>query len=719
MADIPAWAPTANARAWSGWPTCRHRRFVLRCSTPTPSAWPTCPTPPAQVTRFDGIGRQPYDALVTPDGRHFIAGLFGEDGLAMVDLWADQPKVRRVLAGYGRGQQPLPVYKMPHLRGWAVAGRQAYPPAIGRHEVLVADTTTLGRGGARAGAGQPVFVMARPDGRQVWVNFAVPDYHKVQVIDTPPARGGAHPSPARPCCTSSSRRAATRCGSACATTTTWWWSTPPRFRPAPRWRWTPQRHLLHRARRGWAVPDRCHARHTAMFDDTPPPAQRLAARLSAGRPALCRTGQHAGRLQRGAAALAPVGARRRLQPHWAVSGPPGGRGRRCCAPRRAATAAGRRGRPGVGAPGVNHNYEREHRFKPVVRDHRHQPAVAAGGMPIASAGQHHRPCGAAPAHALQPYRIDLAFDLPRTPWRGRRRTPPAAPMPPVAACRPAPGAWLEAGCPGAAARAQWAAGPAAPWTCGATTAAVAGRRHAPPPGRGGAPPRAGLRPNAMTVLGCARRQGRRRRARAWRAQPGVTLAYRRARATTAGAQPVCHGARTPAGGGAGGGRPGAPPGLAHQHAAAVQPRRFKQTGGRRSSRAPTAGVAMPDDTDLRLIATCTAAFRWWTRPTAVAQALGTTEPRTSRGCSVCWTPACSPFPSALFQIERAGGLSCWPRRCRPGVFDAVTAAGQRPPEVAHNYRREHALNMWFVVAATNRPRRRPRCPAAPSGATPV
>ena len=33
-------------------------------------------------------------------------------------------------------------------------------------------------------AGQPVFVMARPDGRQVWVNFSVPDYNQVQVIDT-------------------------------------------------------------------------------------------------------------------------------------------------------------------------------------------------------------------------------------------------------------------------------------------------------------------------------------------------------------------------------------------------------------------------------------------------------------------------------------------------------------------------------------------------------
>ena len=67
-----------------------------------------------RVHTLEGIGRQPYDALVTPDGRHYIAGLFGEDGLAMVDLWEPQPKVRRILAGYGRGQQPLPVYCYPN-----------------------------------------------------------------------------------------------------------------------------------------------------------------------------------------------------------------------------------------------------------------------------------------------------------------------------------------------------------------------------------------------------------------------------------------------------------------------------------------------------------------------------------------------------------------------------------------------------------------------------
>ncbi len=137
-----------------------------------------------QLTKFANIGKQPYDALVSPDGRTYIAGLFGEDGLAKMDLWAPQPRVERILPNYGRGEQPLPVFKMPHLRGWSIAGKHAYLPAIGRHEVLIVETDTWKEVGRIKVAGQPVFVMARPDGRQVWVNFAVPDYDTVQVIDT-------------------------------------------------------------------------------------------------------------------------------------------------------------------------------------------------------------------------------------------------------------------------------------------------------------------------------------------------------------------------------------------------------------------------------------------------------------------------------------------------------------------------------------------------------
>lgn len=136
------------------------------------------------ITKHRNVGREPYDALVSPDGRWYIAGLFGEDGLALLDLWHPERGVKRVLDGYGHGEEKLPVYKMPHLEGWAMAGRYAYLPAIGRHEVLVVDTQTWTEHARIAVAGQPVFVMARPDGRQVWVNFALPDNGTVQVIDT-------------------------------------------------------------------------------------------------------------------------------------------------------------------------------------------------------------------------------------------------------------------------------------------------------------------------------------------------------------------------------------------------------------------------------------------------------------------------------------------------------------------------------------------------------
>ena len=138
-----------------------------------------------RITKFGDIGRQPYDALVTPDGRYYIAGLFGEDGLAMLDLWKPEAGVRRVLQGYGRGETALPVYKMPHLESWAVADGHAFIPAVGRHEVLVIDLATWTEAGRIPVEGQPVFVMARPYGRQLWVKFALPDNGVVQVIDVP------------------------------------------------------------------------------------------------------------------------------------------------------------------------------------------------------------------------------------------------------------------------------------------------------------------------------------------------------------------------------------------------------------------------------------------------------------------------------------------------------------------------------------------------------
>lgn len=138
-----------------------------------------------KVTRIGRAGDLPYDALITADGRHYIAGLFGEDGLAHIDLWNSPVKIDRVLDGYGKGEAKLPVYKMPHLEGWALAGGKFILPAVGRAEVLALDADTFKEAGRVTVHGQPVFAIARPDGRHVWVNFAHPLNDTIQVVDVP------------------------------------------------------------------------------------------------------------------------------------------------------------------------------------------------------------------------------------------------------------------------------------------------------------------------------------------------------------------------------------------------------------------------------------------------------------------------------------------------------------------------------------------------------
>ena len=184
VADIPAVYGNGQLSKVVGLADAPGNRFVFSLYD-AGEIWVADIADPAHpaITRFSA-GEQPYDGLITPDGRYYIAGLFGEDGLALLDLWHPEQGVRRILDGYGRGEQKLPVYKMPHLRGWAVAGTRAYLPAIGRHEVLVVDTQTWQEVGRIPLVGQPVFAIARPDGRQVWVSFAFPDNQHVQVIDT-------------------------------------------------------------------------------------------------------------------------------------------------------------------------------------------------------------------------------------------------------------------------------------------------------------------------------------------------------------------------------------------------------------------------------------------------------------------------------------------------------------------------------------------------------
>lgn len=187
VADIPATYGSKGERSKTvGLVDAPGRRFIFTLYD-AGEIWMADFSKPGapKITRIGRAGELPYDALITADGRHYIAGLFGEDGLAHIDLWNSPAKIDRILDGYGKGEAKLPVYKMPHLEGWALAGGNFILPAVGRAELLALNANTFEEAGRVKVHGQPVFAIARPDGRQVWVNFAHPLNDTIQVVDVP------------------------------------------------------------------------------------------------------------------------------------------------------------------------------------------------------------------------------------------------------------------------------------------------------------------------------------------------------------------------------------------------------------------------------------------------------------------------------------------------------------------------------------------------------
>jgi siroheme decarboxylase len=71
----------------------------------------------------------------------------------------------------------------------------------------------------------------------------------------------------------------------------------------------------------------------------------------------------------------------------------------------------------------------------------------------------------------------------------------------------------------------------------------------------------------------------------------------------------------------------------------------------------------------------------------------------------------------MFNADRLGGATTLAAMAVPAAeFDRIAAIVNAFPEVAHNYAREHALNMWFVVA-TEAPERVTEVIAAIEAAT--
>ncbi len=137
-----------------------------------------------EVQPIGNAGRNPFDAVLTDNAHTYLVGLFGEKGITAFDLWDEAPAPERFLTDYGKEGEDMPVYKMPHLQGWAFTEGEYALPAVGRHELLWADRATGAQVATTPVHGQPVFVIAQPASPYVWVNFATPLNDVVQVVDS-------------------------------------------------------------------------------------------------------------------------------------------------------------------------------------------------------------------------------------------------------------------------------------------------------------------------------------------------------------------------------------------------------------------------------------------------------------------------------------------------------------------------------------------------------
>ena len=107
-----------------------------------------------------------------------------------------------------------------------------------------------------------------------------------------------------------------------------------------------------------------------------------------------------------------------------------------------------------------------------------------------------------------------------------------------------------------------------------------------------------------------------------------------------------------------------------------------------------------DDLDRRIINRLQKSFPLTDRPyQSVAAELDTTEQELLQRLQRLLDDGILTRFGPLFNAERLGGaLSLCAMKIPPEKFDEVAAQVNEFDEVAHNYEREHALNMWFVLA---------------------
>ncbi len=113
-----------------------------------------------------------------------------------------------------------------------------------------------------------------------------------------------------------------------------------------------------------------------------------------------------------------------------------------------------------------------------------------------------------------------------------------------------------------------------------------------------------------------------------------------------------------------------------------------------------------DILDRTIINTLQEGFPICERPYAeVARQLGTSEQTLINRLQKLLDEGLLSRFGPMYHAERMGGaLTLAAMRIPEKEFDAVSELVNSHPEVAHNYKRDHALNMWFVLATDSQER---------------
>lgn len=116
--------------------------------------------------------------------------------------------------------------------------------------------------------------------------------------------------------------------------------------------------------------------------------------------------------------------------------------------------------------------------------------------------------------------------------------------------------------------------------------------------------------------------------------------------------------------------------------------------------AEAAGAAALDDTDRRIINALQGDFPLSDEPyREVAERLGLAEADLLARLARMLNERTLTRFGPMFQVERMGGAFVLAALAVPEErFESVAQQVNALPEIAHNYRREHTLNMWFVIA---------------------